>query len=284
LAACKLRIPLAHVEAGLRSFNREMPEEHNRVLTDHCSDLLFCPTQTAVDNLAREGITQGVHLVGDTMYDAVLQFAETARQCSTILQDLGLKPKGYLLATVHRPYNTDDPDRLRGILETFAEIGEMVIFPVHPRTRQRMAEFGLGNLQSEIRNLKFIEPVGYLDMLMLEQNARLILTDSGGMQKEAYFFGVPCVTLREETEWVETVEAGWNVLVGSNPARIVVAVRELAPLGEPAVIFGDGRASEKMAEILSQSLFLARDTFCARAFRVVRDQPARAAEDSVKRG
>jgi UDP-N-acetylglucosamine 2-epimerase len=147
-----------------------------------------------------------------------------------------------------------------------------------------MAEFGLGNLQSEIRNLKFIEPVGYLDMLMLEQNARLILTDSGGMQKEAYFFGVPCVTLREETEWVETVEAGWNVLVGSNPARIVVAVRELAPLGEPAVIFGDGRASEKMAEILSQSLFLARDTFCARAFRVVRDQPARAAEDSVKRG
>ncbi|HEC35942.1 MAG TPA: UDP-N-acetylglucosamine 2-epimerase (non-hydrolyzing), partial [Anaerolineae bacterium] len=180
LAACKLHIPLAHVEAGLRSFNREMPEEHNRVLTDHCSDLLFCPTQTAVDNLAREGITQGVHLVGDTMYDAVLQFAEIARQRSTILQDLGLRPKGYLLATVHRPYNTDDPDRLRGILEAFAEIGEMVIFPVHPRTRQRMAEFGLSNPQSTIGNLQFLEPVGYLDMLVLEQNARLILTDSGG--------------------------------------------------------------------------------------------------------
>ncbi len=143
LAACKLRIPLAHVEAGLRSFNREMPEEHNRVLTDHCSDLLFCPTQTAVDNLAREGITKGVHLVGDTMYDAVLQFAEIARQRSTILQDLGLKPKEYLLATVHRPSNTDHPDNLRNILAAFAEIEEPIIFPVHPRTRQKMAEFGL---------------------------------------------------------------------------------------------------------------------------------------------
>jgi len=251
LAACKLRIPLAHVEAGLRSFNREMPEEHNRVLTDHCSDLLFCPTQTAVDNLAKEGITQGVHLVGDTMYDAILQFAEIARQRSTILQDLGLKPKSYLLATVHRPYNTDIPENLRNILAAFAEIEEPIIFPIHPRTRQKIIEFGLDNPQSAIRNPKLIEPVGYLDMLVLEQNARLILTDSGGMQKEAYFFGVPCVTLRPETEWVETVEAGWNVLVGADRERIVDAV-DRGFLGQrtPSHIFGCGRAAERIVELL----------------------------------
>jgi len=255
LAACKLRIPLAHVEAGLRSFNREMPEEHNRVLTDHCSDLLFCPTQTAVDNLAREGITKGVHLVGDTMYDAVLQFAEIARQRSTILQDLGLKPKGYLLATVHRPYNTDNPDNLRNILEAFNEIGESIIFPIHPRTRQRLAEFGLNNPQSAIRNPRFIEPVGYLDMLMLEQNARLILTDSGGIQKEAYFFEVPCVTLRPETEFVETVNAGWNMIVGTNRAEIVNAVngREW-PHETPPAVFGDGRAACHIVARLEEDL------------------------------
>jgi len=250
LAACKLHIPLAHVEAGLRSFNREMPEEHNRALTDHYSDLLFCPTQTAVDNLAREGITQGVHLVGDTMYDAVLQFAEIARQRSTILQDLGLKPKGYLLATVHRPYDTDDPDRLRSILDAFAEIGEPVIFPVHPRTRQRMAEFGLNDLQSAIGNLQFLEPVGYLDMLMLEQNGRLILTDSGGVQKEAYFLAVPCVTLREETEWTETVEVEWNVLVGANEERIAETVKGFWPQGDRPNLFGNGTASQGIARAL----------------------------------
>jgi len=253
---------IAHVEAGLRSFDREMPEEHNRVLTDHCSDLLFCPTQTAVDNLAREGITHGVHLVGDTMYDAVLQFSEIARQRSTILQDLGLKPKGYLLATVHRPCNTDIPENLRNILAAFAEISEPVIFPVHPRTRQCMAKFGLSNARSALptplnleaiqpgRNLKFIDPVGYLDMLALEKNARLILTDSGGMQKEAYFFGVPCVTLRTETEWIETVEAGWNIVVGVEPKKIGEAVRGFHPQGERSKVFGDGRASKRIVAIL----------------------------------
>ena len=260
LAAVKLHIPLAHVEAGLRSFNREMPEEHNRVLTDHCSDLLFCPTQTAVDNLAREGITQGVHLVGDTMYDAVLQFGEIARRRSTILQDLELKPKGYLLATVHRPYNTDNPENLRNILAAFAEIEEPIVFPIHPRTRQRIVEFGLNNPQSatcpepgrSIRNPKLIEPVGYLDMLMLEQNARLILTDSGGMQKEAYFFGVPCVTLRPETEWVETVEGGWNVVVGASRMEIVSAVNgHNWPQRTPPAVFGDGQAAERIAGLIS---------------------------------
>jgi UDP-N-acetylglucosamine 2-epimerase (non-hydrolysing) len=249
LAAVKLQIPLAHVEAGLRSFNREMPEEHNRVLTDHCSNLLFCPTQTAIANLAKEGITHGVNLVGDTMYDAVLQFSKIAQKSSTILQDLRLKPKDYLLATVHRPYNTDIPENLKNILDAFREMNEPVIFPVHPRTRKRISEFGLINPQSEIQNLKFIDPVGYLDMLVLEKNARLILTDSGGMQKEAYFLGVPCVTLRPETEWVETVKAGWNQVVGNDKDKILKAI-EGASLGGEIKEYGSGDAALKIVEIL----------------------------------
>lgn len=251
LAAVKLCIPLAHVEAGLRSFNRAMPEEHNRVLTDHCSDLLFCPTQTAVDNLVREGITRGVHWVGDTMYDAVLQFAEMARQRSTILRDLGLKPKGYLVATVHRPYNTDVSENLRNILAAFLEIGEPLVFPVHPRAQRKIAELGMLDLERAACNVRLIEPVGYLDMLVLEQNARLILTDSGGMQKEAYFFGVPCVTLRPETEWVETVEAGWNVVVGADRERIVEAAEShVGSQNTTPLLFGDGHASRTILQIL----------------------------------
>ncbi len=252
LAACKLRIPLAHVEAGLRSFNREMPEEHNRVLTDHCSDLLFCPTRTAVKNLSHEGIAAGVRLVGDTMYDALLQFVAVARQHSTVLDQLGLRPKRYLLATIHRPYNTDAPENLRNILAALAETGETVIFPVHPRTRNKMAEMDrVSGLARESHTVKMIEPVGYLDMLMLEQNARLILTDSGGMQKEAYFCEVPCITLRPETEWTETVEAGWNVVAGADRDRIVDAVRSFQPGGRPPAVFGDGHAAEKIVGILN---------------------------------
>jgi UDP-N-acetylglucosamine 2-epimerase len=252
LAAVKLHIPLAHVEAGLRSFNRQMPEEHNRVLTDHCADLLFCPTQTAVDNLAREGLTNDVYWVGDTMYDAVLQFAEIARRRSAILRDLGLEPKEYLLATVHRPYNADDPQKLGEILKAFDECGEMVIFPVHPRTRARMAELNLLNgSPAKNHKLRLIDPVGYLDMLMLEQNARLILTDSGGMQKEAYFFGVPCITLRPETEWVETVEARWNVLIDVESKRMVDAINDFdLPKEPPLPIFGDGQAASKIVQHL----------------------------------
>lgn len=246
LAAVKLQIPVAHVEAGLRSFNRTMPEEHNRVLTDHCADLLFCPTQTAVDLLAKEGITQHVHLVGDTMYDAVLQFGALARH-STMLEQLQLSPKAYLLATVHRPYNTDDPATLRSILHAFGALAHPVLFPVHPRTRKKIAELGLDQATANA-NVIFIEPVGYLDMLHLLQNARLLLTDSGGMQKEAYFFAVPCVTLRPETEWIETVTMGWNVLVGTDQEKIVTTVQAHRwPTGKPAPVFGDGRASQKIA-------------------------------------
>ena len=254
LAAIKLHIPVAHVESGLRSFNREMPEEHNRVIVDHCSDMLFCPTQTAVENLSKEGITHGVHLVGDTMYDSVLQFVSSARQKSTIMNDLGLKPKGYLLATIHRPYNTDVPENLLNIISAFIEIGKPVVFPVHPRTKQKIA--ALNNaLQAKggANNVLAIEPVGYLDMLVLEENAYSILTDSGGMQKEAYFMCVPCVTLRPETEWVETVEAGWNVVVGANREKIVNAVNSFKSNDKRPDLYGDGQAGEKILEFFLNS-------------------------------
>ncbi|MGQ9756201.1 MAG: UDP-N-acetyl glucosamine 2-epimerase, partial [Desulfotomaculales bacterium] len=250
LTAAKLHIPVAHVEAGLRSFNRRMPEEINRLLTDHVADLLFCPTETAVRNLKREGFTNIVndgHLlpldyapwipddkprtarhvplvfnIGDVMYDAVLQYVDLAECRSRILEELGLEPKSYALATVHRAENTDDPVCLRGIfqgLATLAQEGLTVVVPLHPRTRNALSPLSLTPDPSP-RNLLIIEPISYLDMLMLEKNARVILTDSGGVQKEAFFFRVPCVTLREETEWVETVAAGWNTLVGCDPGRI----------------------------------------------------------------
>lgn len=249
LAAVKLHVPVAHVEAGLRSFNREMPEEHNRVLTDHCADLLLCPTQTAVNLLAKEGITNGVHLVGDTMYDAVLQFADLARQRSTILSALQLQPKRFILATIHRPYNTDSPENLCNILQGLATLAEPVIFPVHPRTRKKLAELGLLG----VSNVHLIDPVGYLDMLALQQNARLIITDSGGVQKEAFFFAVPCVTVRPETEWVETVESGWNILVPAIQGKIRTAVMQQSwPQATPPLAFGDGRASEKIVRLLEE--------------------------------
>jgi UDP-N-acetylglucosamine 2-epimerase len=247
LAACKLCIPCAHIEAGLRSFNREMSEEHNRVLTDRCSDLLFCPTQTAVNNLAKEGIHKGVHLVGDTMYDAVLQFSGIASKRSTILEDLGLKSKEYLLATIHRPQNADVPENLQNILTAFLEINEPIVFPIHPRTKQHVM-----SSHFEIHNSKVlcIPPVGYLDMLMLEQNARAIFTDSGGVQKEAHFFGVPCFTMRTETEWIETVELGWNVIVGADRAKIVEAFQCVKPGISRTGTYGDGKAAEKIVKNL----------------------------------
>ncbi|MEM4202657.1 MAG: UDP-N-acetylglucosamine 2-epimerase (non-hydrolyzing), partial [Candidatus Methanomethylicaceae archaeon] len=249
LAAAKLRIPVAHVEAGLRSFNKRMAEEMNRVLTDHISDLLFCPTQTAVENLRREGITQGVYLVGDVMYDAALQYLALAEQKSRILERLGLRPKEYALATVHRAENTDDPQRLRAIfagLEAIAQTGLPVILPLHPRTRKQAEALGLSP-----NGVRVLEPVSYLDMLLLEKNARVILTDSGGVQKEAFFFRVPCVTLREETEWVETVEAGWNVVAGANRKRILDAINNRTRPDTKAALFGNGEAASLIVEVLS---------------------------------
>jgi UDP-N-acetylglucosamine 2-epimerase len=250
LAAVKLHLPVAHVEAGLRSFNRLMPEEINRVLTDHVSDLLLCPSQTAVDNLAREGITEGVHLVGDVMFDALLYTVERGQTRSIILSNLGLSPKGYLLATIHRAENTDNEACLRGIFEAFESIKETIILPLHPRTAKMLDKF---NLKSEIRNLKLINPVGYLDMVMLAQNARLILTDSGGLQKEAYWLGVPCLTLRDETEWVETVEAGWNVLTGADREKIATAVQNFNPSSTQPNIYGNGQAVRQIISLIDHS-------------------------------
>jgi len=253
LAACKINVPIAHVEAGLRSFNREMPEEHNRVLTDHCSNILLCPTQTAVENLQREGITAGVANVGDTMYDAALKFAQTAERYSDFLQELAVEKKKYLLATVHRNYNTDNNENLKNILTALGRLEQPVVFPLHPRTRKKIEElFGQGKFSKDFPNVKCISPVGYLQMLMLEANAKMILTDSGGVQKEAFFVKVPCVTLRTETEWVETVEVGWNYVSGVDPQRIVEAVsKRVWPEKQISQPFGDGQAAKKIVETLA---------------------------------
>jgi UDP-N-acetylglucosamine 2-epimerase (non-hydrolysing) len=255
LAAAKLHIPVAHVEAGLRSLNKAMPEEINRVLTDHIADLLFCPTKTAVKNLASEGITDGVYHTGDVMYDAVLYYAGIAEERSTVLKDLGVDAGSYLLATVHRPRNTDNLNRLRSILGAFADARKTIVFPAHPRTRKALADDTL----SVPGNVQVCEPIGYLDMIQLERNAWMILTDSGGIQKEAYFFGVPCVTLREETEWIETVEAGWNVLVGADREKIVRAVSTFTSPKTHHKLFGDGHAAEQFVRLLEQDATEASD-------------------------
>ena len=245
LAAAKMHVPVAHVEAGLRSFNRRMPEEINRVMTDHLSSLLFCPTETAVRNLAAEGVTRGVVSTGDVMLEATRHFAGIAAVRAPLSGLTPLEPGQYAGATVPRAENTDDAVRLRGILEGLGRIGMPVILPLHPRTARRLDGIGIpGNV--EIR-----EPAGYLAMLTLVRNARCILTDSGGLQKEALWLGVPCVTLREETEWVETLSGGWNRLAGADPERIGEAVLE-RPTG-PAPEFGrkpEGAASD----LITQSL------------------------------
>ena len=251
LAAAKLRIPIAHVEAGLRSFNRGMPEEYNRVLTDHCSDLLFCPTQTAIHNLKNEGITEGVYWVGDVMYDSVLYNINLAERNSRILEKLNLRPKGYALATVHRSENTDEPKRLKSILSALDKIAQNechVIVPLHPRTRKKLSM----SISYPLNNLVLIDPVSYLDMLLLEKQAKVILTDSGGVQKEAFWFEVPCVTLRNETEWFETVEAGWNFLAGTDNLSIIKAFNAASDsvLKTPPKFFGDGNASNLILQYL----------------------------------
>jgi UDP-N-acetylglucosamine 2-epimerase len=248
LAAAKINIRVAHVEAGMRSFNRSMPEEINRVLTDHLSDLLLCPSQPAAENLASEGITRGVHVVGDVMAEALEFAAERAKTRSGILEKLDLRGRRFFIATVHRAENTDNGTRLGNILAAFDAIDETVIFPVHPRTRKAIES--AGHVPSP--KVRLIEPVGYLDMLMLEQSASMILTDSGGIQKEAYWLGVPCITLRGETEWVETVHAGWNVLAGADTERIIDLSRSFVPPARRPALYGDGAAAARIAEIISR--------------------------------
>ncbi len=249
LAAAKLNIPIAHVEAGLRSYRSDMPEEINRVLTDHLSRFLFCPTKNAVANLKKEGITSGVYNVGDIMYDAMLFYLREARKKSRILARLGVSGKEYFLATVHRAANTDSPQRLKRIIGILAGLDKTVIFPVHPRTRKSLRSF---NIKIRSCPIRLIEPVNYFDMLMLEANARAILTDSGGVQKEAYILSVPCITLREETEWAETLRSGANKVVGVDARKIMKAINEVSyfrPRNNP-VSFGRGNTALRIAKIL----------------------------------
>jgi len=252
LAAAKLHVPVAHVEAGLRSFNRRMPEEVNRVLTDHVSSLLFAPTARAVSNLTAEGIRGDmVRQVGDVMLDAMLHYRTRAEGCSDVLSRLKLDPRGYVLATVHRSENTDDPSRLAAVLSGLGVLSEVapVVLPLHPRTRKLLTADGrLGSLPGRIR---VIAPVGYLDMVMLESHAGLIATDSGGVQKEAFFCGVPCITLRDETEWVELLECGANVLVGADPERIASEGRARFGRSVPREpLYGHGDAGACVAAAL----------------------------------
>lgn len=251
LAASKLHLPVAHVEAGMRSYKRVMPEEINRVLSDHVSSLLFCPTRTSVENLRKEGITAGVHLVGDVMYDALLMFRPIASRRSRVLEELGVAPRGYALLTAHRAETVDSDERLKALLCAVAGLELPVVFPAHPRTQKRMEALGL--LGSLPPHLKVVPPVGYLDMLQLESQARVVLTDSGGVQREAFFLSVPSVILRGETEWPELVESGASVLAGADFATIPVSGEWSARRVDPGDAFGRGDASRKIAERLGAS-------------------------------
>jgi UDP-N-acetylglucosamine 2-epimerase len=246
LAAAQAGIPVGHVEAGMRSFDRTMPEELNRVLTDHASDLLLCSTPTAVANLEREGAAGGAHLVGDVMADVSLAFRDIAEERSRILEELAVSPGEYLVVTAHRAGNVDDPDRLAALVRLLERLPAPVVFPVHPRTRARLEATGSIPLLS---GLTLIPPLGYLDFLKLARHARAVLTDSGGVQKEAYLLSVPCVTMRDRTEWTETVEAGWNVLVDLDADAAVEALGRRPPEEHPE-LYGGGHAAERVAETL----------------------------------
>lgn len=244
LASVKLGVPVAHVEAGVRSYERYMAEEINRVVVDHVSELLFAPTKRAVENLRRENIIEGVHFTGDVMLDLFLN----------VKNRFNIKYEDFILVTIHRAENTDVPKRLKAILEALVESGERIIFPMHPRTKKRIIEYGFEWFLNK-ENVKVIKPVGYLEFLNIMSRAKIVATDSGGAQKEAYFMGKPCVTLRESTEWIETVETGWNILAGTDRKMILDAFRNFKPKGKPNLsIFGDGQASKKIASILTEKI------------------------------
>lgn len=278
LAAAKLHIPIAHIEAGLRSYDRGMPEEINRVLTDHCSNILFCPTERAVENLKKEGFTNiinngklinenfirddfstinfrkfpGVINVGDVMYDALLMSLELAEKKSIILDTFKVRPGEYYLATIHRAENTDNKENLKNIMQAFLKISKekTIIFPVHPRTKKILKKLHIST--SSFNKLHIIDPISYFDILILLKNAKKILTDSGGIQKEAYIFRVPCVTIRNNTEWVETVESGWNIVVGANKKRLIESILSSSPIPDynSRELFGDGKTAKKIISFL----------------------------------
>lgn len=250
LVASKLSLPIAHVEAGERSYNMQMPEEINRLVADRISNWHFCASHAAVSNLAAEGIVSTVQWVGDVMYDALLANLPISRQKSQIIAQLGLKSNQFALATIHRAANTDDPDRLSKIVDLLNGVEQTVVFPAHPRTRNAIEKNSL-RLSA---NVHLIEPVGYFDMMQLEENARIILTDSGGVQREAYMLKVPCLTLRDETEWVETVQTGWNQLLNVHSDNLIDIVHHFSPPAEHPPIFGDGTAGEKVVQSLLEKV------------------------------
>jgi UDP-GlcNAc3NAcA epimerase len=248
LVAAKLRLPIAHVEAGLRSFNRGMPEEINRVITDHLSNRLFCPTETARKNAYNEGILRGVEVVGDVMYDMLLQVeTKLDENAQRLLPALDIAQQNYILLTIHRPANTDNPRAMHQIAKALNKLEMTILFPIHPRTRSYLEHYDIdwGN------HIRFIDPVGYISMLTLEKAAYRILTDSGGIQKEAFLLSVPCVTLRDETEWPETVESGWNVLVGNESLSIIEGVFRPMPSLPQHNPFGIGNAAQRIARSLT---------------------------------
>lgn len=251
LASIKLGIPVAHVEAGLRSHNLRMPEEMNRILVDRLSKFLFCPTLQAVNNLSLEGIKEGVHQVGDVMFDIALYYRDKAKLHSNILLNYNLQPNEFYLVTCHRPENTNYKVRLKEIFLAMAElaVSSKVIFPLHPRTKKYLAKYQMLDLLNDVI---VTEPLSFMDTIILEQSAKAILTDSGGIQKEAFFYGVPCVTMRDETEWVETVELGWNVITGANKNKILNAVESISTGESGANPYGDGQAARKILEVLGK--------------------------------
>ena len=251
LVGSKLLIPIAHVEAGLRSFNKNMPEEQNRILTDHISKYLFVPSKTAEENLKNEGITNGVYNTGDVMFDAINLFKEKAEIKSNILSELEINSKEYILSTIHRAENTNDINRLSNIITGLNNSNQNIILPLHPRTKKFIKDYDL-KLSEKV---KIIDPIGYLDMIKLMNNSQKIVTDSGGIQKEAYFLEVPCITMRDETEWVETIENGWNILVGSDSNKIITAINDFNPTHKPNKIFGNADAAEIISKIIKLSSY-----------------------------
>jgi len=252
LAATKLNIPIGHIEAGLRSFRRGMPEEINRVLTDHISTLLFCPSQVSVDHLAQEGVTSGVHAVGDTMTEVLLEIGDRLRDDALV--KLGVERGKYILCTIHRQENADDRKNMEEIIGAMLSFGETFVLPLHPRTRKNLAGWGMLKGLEEADNVVLTEPQNFMAFTALEKNARKIMTDSGGVQKEAYFFDVPCVTVRDETEWVETLEDGWNVLMGAHRDRIAEALRRDRPIRQRTVSYGDEKVSQRIVDILERTM------------------------------